>query len=176
MPEDERNYGRQREPGDEPYSDPASRTRNMPGRRGGPAVRGTPGGTLSPRDERTWSVFSHLSGLAWPFTGLLPIVPLIVWLVYRERSPRVGFHALQSLWYQTAWLGLAVAAGFLSFLFVVVTLGVGALLVVPLWFLAPLLVLVPVAHQLYAAYKVNQGEDYRYPFVADALDGSRRAS
>jgi hypothetical protein len=25
----------------------------------------------------------------------------------------------------------------------------------------------------YAAYKVNQGVDYRYPFVADMIDGRR---
>jgi hypothetical protein len=27
----------------------------------------------------------------------------------------------------------------------------------------------------YAAYKVNQGIDYRYPFVADLLGDSRRS-
>jgi hypothetical protein len=27
----------------------------------------------------------------------------------------------------------------------------------------------------YAAYKVNQGIDYRYPFVADLIGGGRRS-
>jgi hypothetical protein len=33
----------------------------------------------------------------------------------------------------------------------------------------------PVVHGCYAAYKVNQGVDYRYPFIADRIDGGRRA-
>jgi hypothetical protein len=33
---------------------------------------------------------------------------------------------------------------------------------------------VPFVHQCYAAYKVNQGVDYRYPFVADQIDRQRR--
>jgi hypothetical protein len=32
----------------------------------------------------------------------------------------------------------------------------------------------PFVHMGYAAYKVNQGVDYRYPFVADMVEGDRR--
>jgi uncharacterized protein len=34
--------------------------------------------------------------------------------------------------------------------------------------------LVPFVHMGYAAYKVNQGVDYRYPLVADLVEGNRR--
>jgi hypothetical protein len=40
--------------------------------------------------------------------------------------------------------------------------------------LLPLIALVPIAHQCYAAYKVSQGVDYRYPFIADQVDRERR--
>jgi uncharacterized Tic20 family protein len=33
--------------------------------------------------------------------------------------------------------------------------------------------LVPFVHMGYAAYKVNQGVDYRYPLVADLIDKNR---
>ena len=33
--------------------------------------------------------------------------------------------------------------------------------------------LVPLVHGCYAAYKVSQGIDYRYPFIADKIDGGR---
>ncbi len=57
------------------------------------------GGGMSVREERTWSVLSHLSVFVNLFTGLLgPVAALIVWLVYKDRSPKVAFHALQSLW------------------------------------------------------------------------------
>jgi uncharacterized Tic20 family protein len=34
--------------------------------------------------------------------------------------------------------------------------------------------LIPFVHQLYAAYKVYQGVDYRYPYIADRIDGGQR--
>jgi uncharacterized membrane protein len=33
--------------------------------------------------------------------------------------------------------------------------------------------LVPFVHQCYAAYKVSQGVDYRYPVIGDMVDGER---
>ncbi|CAN5560833.1 hypothetical protein BH24ACT21_BH24ACT21_14090 [soil metagenome] len=33
--------------------------------------------------------------------------------------------------------------------------------------------LVPFIHGCYAAYKVSQGVEYRYPFIADRIDGGR---
>jgi uncharacterized Tic20 family protein len=100
-------------------------------------------------------------------TGFLPVAPLIIWLVYKNQSPAVGFQALQSFWYQAAWLLLGAVGSLIATLFVVLTFGIGAFVVAPLGFL---LGLVPFAHQLYAAYKVRQGVDYRYPFIANMLD------
>lgn len=181
------NYGRSREPGDEVYEGPrripadeARVGRDPIGKdpadedlAGGGSVStvGGPSTEVSVQDERTWSILSHVSVLAWPITGLLPLAPLIVWLLYKDRSPRVSFHALQSLWYQVAWLGISVIGGALATLFVILTLGLGAIVAAPL---AAVLGLVPFAHQLYAAYKVSQGEDYRYPFIADRIDGGQR--
>jgi uncharacterized protein len=36
------------------------------------------------------------------------------------------------------------------------------------------LTFVPFVHMGYAAYKVSQGVDYRYPWVADLLERERR--
>lgn len=159
-------YGRRREPGDEIEIPTRENERSIP------SPPQTRGGELSPQDERTWSILSHVSVLAWPLTGFLPVAPLVLWLVYRDRSPRVGFHALQSLWYQVAWLVLGTVGGFLGTVFTLLTLGVGLIVVVPL---AAVLGLIPFAHQLYAAYRVGQDEDYRYPIIADRIDGGRRA-
>src|SRR5918993_5475368 len=69
-----------------------------------------PGGTLStttmnPKDENSWSVLAHLSVFLNLLTGFLGLVAaLVIWLMYKDRSPRVSFHALQSLWYQVAWM------------------------------------------------------------------------
>lgn len=129
-------------------------------------------GTISPADEKTWSVLAHLSLLLNLVTGIGGFVAaLMIWLLYKDRSPRVGFHALQSLWYQVAWAGIFIAFGVISTVLSFVTFGVAAVFLVPLGIL---LAFVPFVHQIYAAIKVNGGEDYRYPIIADMIDGSRR--
>jgi uncharacterized protein len=122
---------------------------------------------MSAQDEQTWSIIAHLSVLA-ALVGLMPFGALIVWLLYKDRSARVRFHAAQAFWYQLAWIGIFVVYVLVTVLLSIVTLGIAAIVLVPLAFL---LAVVPLAHGCYAAYKVNQGVDYRYPFVADRIDG-----
>jgi uncharacterized protein len=149
---EEQNYGRPPEPGDTA---------------GGLAGGDPSGGAMSPRDERTWSVLAHLSVLA-ALVGLMPLGALIIWLVYKDRSARVGFHALQALWYQIAWLVILVVGWFIALLLSLVLIG---LLLLPVMLVASL---IPFVHGCYAAYRVSQGEDYRYPFIADKIDGGAR--
>src|ERR687886_2017978 len=109
---------------------------------GQPIPDGQTGGApepMSPQDERTWSIIAHLSVLAG-LVGLMPLGALIVWLVYKDRSPRVGFHALQALWYQIAWLVILVVGWFVTFVLSFILIG---LLLVPVMLLASL---VPLIH------------------------------
>lgn len=115
---------------------------------------------LSAQDERLWSILAHVSVI------VAPIGALIIWLVFKDRSERVRFHALQALWYQVAWLVLIFAYSILSSILTIVVIGIF------MFFLLPLIALVPLVHGCYAAYKVSQGEDYRYPFIADKIDES----
>jgi uncharacterized protein len=121
--------------------------------------------TMSAHEEKTWSILAHLSIFLNLFTGFLgPVVALVIWLVYRDRSPKVAFHALQSMWYQVAWLVLLGIGWAFTGLLMIVLIG---FLLVPVM---ALLTLVPFANAAYAAYKVGQGDDYRYPFVADLIE------
>jgi uncharacterized Tic20 family protein len=126
--------------------------------------------TMSAQDERTWSIIAHLSVLL-ALVGLMPFGALLVWLLYKDRSRKVRFHALQALWYQIAWIVIFVVYVFVTVILSIVTLGIAAILLVPLGFL---LAIVPLAHGCYAAYKVNQGVEYRYPYIADRIEGPRR--
>lgn len=123
--------------------------------------------TMSAREERTWSILAHLSVLAG-LVGLMPLGAFVIWLVYKDRSERVRFHALQALWYQLAWVVLLVAYTVLSLILSIIVIGIF------MFFLLPVLALVPLVHGCYAAYRVGQGEDYRYPYIADRLDGGPR--
>jgi uncharacterized Tic20 family protein len=122
--------------------------------------------TMSAQDERTWSVIAHLSVLL-ALVGLMPFGALLVWLLYKDRSRKVRFHALQALWYQIAWIVILVIYALLSTALSIVVIGIF------MFFLLPILALIPLIHGCYAAYKVSQGVEYRYPFIADRIEGPR---
>jgi uncharacterized Tic20 family protein len=132
---------------------------------------GTPGGTttMGAQEERTWSIVAHLSVLA-ALVGLMPFGALLVWLVYKDRSEKVRFHALQALWYQIAWIVILVAYTLVCLLLSIVVIGLF------MFFLLPVLALVPVIHGCYAAYRVSKGVEYRYPYIADKIGGPRRVA
>jgi uncharacterized Tic20 family protein len=128
-------------------------------------VAESPVTTVGTQDERTWSVLSHLSIFLNLITGFLgPVASLIVWLVYRNRSQKVAFQALQSTIYQGAWFVILAAGWTVTFALMAVLIG---FLLVPGMLVISI---VPFAHSAYAAYKVSQGEDYRYPVVADLIE------
>src|ERR671910_2787454 len=135
-----------------------------------------PGGTLStttmnPKDEDTWSVLAHLSVFLNLFTGFLgPVAALVIWLMYKDKSSRVSFHALQSLWYQLAWMVILAVGWTVAGILTVVLIG---FLLFPVMIVATL---VPFVHMGYAAYKVSQGVDYCYPLVADLIDKNSPAN
>jgi uncharacterized Tic20 family protein len=120
--------------------------------------------SMSAQEEKSWSVLAHLSLFLNIVTGFLgPVAALVIWLVYKDRSQKVAFHALQSMWYQVAWLVLLGAGWAFTGLLMLVLIG---FLLVPVMVL---LTLVPFVHAAYAAYRVSRGDDYRYPFVADLI-------
>jgi len=119
---------------------------------------------MSPQDERTWSVLAHLSVLLL-LVGLMPFGALLIWLIYKDRSEKVRFHALQALWYQIAWIVILMAYTLISLLLSIVVIGFF------MFFLLPVLAIVPLIHGCYAAYQVSKGVDYRYPYIADKIAG-----
>jgi uncharacterized Tic20 family protein len=154
---------------------------------------------FSPTHEWTAAALAHASillTLVLAFAGgvgaLVGLaVPLVIYLSYRERSRFITFHALQSLVYQgagaliylvlVAVLAAAVAAtwtisGILSavvigFLLMPLALVITILTVI-LLVGAPLLW---VGYGLYAAYRVYQGEDFRYWQVGEWLEREVKA-
>jgi uncharacterized Tic20 family protein len=148
---EEKNYGVADESVEEHVEEP-------PGQRGA-AVMGT-------QEERTWSALAHLSVFLNLFTGFLgPVAAFIIWLVYKDRSQKVAFDALQSAAYQVAWIVLLGAGWALTGLLTLILIG---FLLIPVMAIATV---VPFVHMAYAAYRVSKGEEYRYPLVADLIQG-----
>ena len=121
---------------------------------------------ISVQEERTWSVLSHLSMFLNLFTGFLgPVAALIIWLVYKDRSQRVAFHALESMWYQIGWLVVLAVGWTVTGLLSMILIG---FLLIPVMAIVSV---VPFVHAAYAAYRVSRDDGYRYPIAADLVEG-----
>lgn len=124
-------------------------------------------GTFSP-EEKNWLYGAHLGPLLISVTtgGLLAFVaPLAVWLHFKEKSPAVAEHARNALNFQ---LTLLIAV-FALVAFMIVTLGFGALLAVPLLFL---LFLFEVFGCVRASVQASKNEPARYPFNLELIKPS----
>jgi len=117
------------------------------------------GGTTS--DDRTWALAAHIGALftAWFAFGF--VAPLLVMLVKGD-APFVRRHAVESLNFQISLLIYSIGGGVLAFLVVILTFGLGALVVIPLVIIAALAALF---FMVVATKRASNGEDYRYPLT-----------
>lgn len=126
---------------------------------------GAPARTMSPEDERTWGALSHGAALlamvlSAGFLGFLG--SLAVYLVHKDRGPFVRTHAANSLNIQITMFIWLVVATVVYVVLGIVTLGVGFVLLLPL-FLAPLVV-AGVLH-LIGCVKAYNGEWWDPPLT-----------
>ena len=118
-----------------------------------------PAAAPSESDERTWAMLGHLSALSAFITGLGCVIgPLIVWLIKRDTMPFAGEQALEALNFNISAIIAAVALG----VFTLITLGIGALITIPAFFV---LFVGWFVLTIVAAVKANSGERYRYPLT-----------
>jgi uncharacterized protein len=118
-----------------------------------------PTGGLAPTsEERNWAMAAHLGSFVAAYAALGLLAPLTVLLVKGNASPFVRRHAVESLNFQISVLIYGVVA----FLAVLVTFGLGAIIVVPVALVAGIAYLVVI---ILATTKAANGEDYRYPLT-----------
>ena len=130
------------------------------------ALEGHDHRVLGVQEERTWSVLSHLSMFLNLLTGFLgPVAALIIRLLYKDRSRKVAFHALQSMWYQIGWLVILAVGWTVTGLLTTILIG---FLLIPVMAVVSV---VPFVHAAYAAYRASKDEGYRYPIAADLVEG-----
>lgn len=134
-----------------------------------------PPASLSPGDERTWAMLAHLSVLANLVTGVLgPVAALVIYLVYKERSQYVAYHAMQSFVFQLIWwVGGGALAGIAWTVSgtLVVVVGLGCLLM-PFALIISLMPLIALIYGVIGAVQCSQGRDFRYWLVGDWVRGT----
>lgn len=102
---------------------------------------------MNPSDEKMWAVLIHLGGWFLNF-----LVPLIGYLVLKDRGPFIRSQTATALNFQLTILIAYVAGGVLS----IVLIGI------PILIAAAILNLV---FSIIAAVKAGQGEWYQYPLA-----------
>ena len=129
-----------------------------------PAPTGAESGAVS-AEERQWAMFAHLSALiggivtaGWAGSLGCFVGPLVIWMMKKDTMPFVDDQAKEALNFN---ISVAIVF-FVLFVLTLVTLGIGALLTVPLMILVGIAWLV---FTIIAAMKANNGERYRYPLT-----------
>jgi uncharacterized Tic20 family protein len=118
------------------------------------------------KQERTAAALAHAGALTVPV-----LIPLVIWRRERKQSAYVGFQARQALAYQAVMVILVIiilasflAVGLSHFLSPVFLAGCSLAMVLTL-------VIVAMTVLAYVAiFRVDQGQDFRYPLIGKWLD------
>lgn len=132
-----------------------------------------PPSPLADSDARTIAMLAHLSVLLNLVTGFLGVIaPLVIYLIYKERSRYVAFQSMQAFVFQLVWWaggGLIIGAvwaitGALSAVFI-------GLLCIPfaviISVLAGLMPVVALVYGVYGGIEANAGKDFKYWLIGD---------
>jgi len=139
-----------------------------------PPAHPVPPEPISAGDERTWGMLSHLSvllNLATGFGG--PIAALIIYLVYKERSRFVAYHALQALVFQLIWwVGGGALAGITWAISGALTAICVGVVLMPLALIFSIMPLAGLIYGIIGAVQTSQGRDFKYWLVGDWVRGT----
>ncbi len=124
---------------------------------------------LSVAEERQLAMFAHLGVLVNLFSGFLgPVVPLGIYLIYKDRSRYVAYQSLQGLLFQIIWW---IGGGVLTGVAWTITGTLSAILVglicIPFACIISAMPLVALVYGVYAGIQCNQGVDFKYWLIGD---------
>lgn len=124
---------------------------------------------LTPQEERQWAMLAHMGVLANLVSGFLgPVVPLAIYLIYKDRSRYVAYQSLQGLIFQLIWW---VGGGILTGIAWAITGTLSAVLIgllcIPFACVISAMPLVALVYGVYAGIQCNQGADFKYWLIGD---------
>ncbi len=147
-------------------------------------------------EERNWAAVAHASTLLTVLVGMatgglgsvvLAVIPLAIYIAFRDRSRFVAFHALQALVLQLVGLvvyalGLValiiltvvgwVAAGLLIVVLVgILLVPIALIITLVLVLFALIFPLAVMGYGLYGAVEAGRGVGVRYWLIGDWLEG-----
>lgn len=128
-----------------------------------------PPAPLSQSEERTWAMLAHLSILLNLITGFLgPIIALIIYLVFKDRSRYVAYQSMQSFIFQLVfWIGAGTLAAILWIVSLIFSVLIVGLCLMPVAFIISLVPFAALVYGVIAAIQCNEGVDFQYWLVGD---------
>jgi len=138
-PQDQPSYGQQ------PQQSAYGQQPQQPGP--GPAYGYRAQPPVSPGDARMWSVFAHLGPILLSF-----LVPVVIYLVYKDRDPFIRRHAAQAM-------------NFHITIFIIYIVSFPLMLVIIGFFTFILAMGCSLLFSIIAAVTANEGREYTYPLT-----------
>lgn len=128
-----------------------------------------PPAPLTPAEERQWAMIAHLGVLINLVSGFLgPVVPLAIYMIYKDRSRYVAYQSLQALIFQLIWwIGGGAIAGTAWAITGVLSAVIIGVLCIPIACIFSAMPLVALGYGIYGGIQTNQGQDFKYWLVGD---------
>ncbi len=120
-------------------------------------------------EERQWAMVAHLGVLVNLVSGFLgPIVPLAIYMIYKDRSRYVAYQSLQALIFQLIWwVGGGILAGVAWAISGALSAVIIGLLCMPIACILSAIPLVALGYGIYGGIECSQGRDFKYWLVGD---------
>ncbi len=112
-------------------------------------------------DDNVLAALSHALILVFPI-----IAPLLIWILYKDKSPYVKDQSMQALAYQLVATALSFLGVIMMTVLSVVSFGILGILFFPIFFIFALAIL---AYGLFGAYKAYNGEQFKYVLIGDLV-------
>jgi uncharacterized Tic20 family protein len=135
-----------------------------------PAPQAKPAPTpLTQSEEHTWALIAHLSILVNLITFFLgPIIALIIYLVFRERSRFVAYQSFQAFLFQLIfWVGGSFLVAVTWAMVGVLTALIIGLCLIPLACAITFIPIFALGYGIAGAIQAGQGVDFKYWLIGD---------
>ncbi|WP_061962383.1 DUF4870 domain-containing protein [Demequina flava] len=111
-----------------------------------------PGAALTEKDSRLYAMLGHLGIAVSALVGVTIFAPLVIWLIFRERSAYVDEQGKEAVNFSIMLFIAYVVGWILAFVLI------GFVILFAAWLLS-------IIFGIMAAIAANKGEHYRYPMT-----------
>jgi uncharacterized Tic20 family protein len=112
-----------------------------------------------------------LANLVTGFFG--PLIALVIYLIFRERSRYVAYQSLQSLVFQLiVWVGGGLITGVVWTVVGILSAVIIGILCIPIACLVSIIPLVALVYGVVGAVETSQGKDFQYWLIGEWVRGT----